>query len=61
MMVRPIGAFLVLFALLSLIVHQIGIFEFLAALASVLLTLDIMRARFSTTPRAPGSLRDPLL
>ena len=53
-MVRPIGAFLVLFALLSLIVHQIGIFEFLAALASVLLTL--LRAR-SNSARKTSLLR----
>ena len=34
-MVRPVGAFLLVFALLSLIVHQIGMFEILGAVGTV--------------------------
>lgn len=60
-MVRPVGVFLFLFALLSLIVHQIAIFEFLTVLATVLLGVDAMYARFSRTPRASSDLREPLL
>jgi hypothetical protein len=60
-MVRPVGVFLLLFALLSLIVHQIGIFEFLTAAATVLLAVDIVYARFSRTPRVNSELREPLL
>ena len=46
-MVRPVGAFLLLFALLSLIVHQIGMFES-GQLGTVLLAWDIALARFSS-------------
>lgn len=60
-MVRPFGAFLLLFALLSLVVHQIGMFEVLGALGTALLVLDVMVARFSTSPRPATGLRDPLL
>jgi predicted membrane protein len=59
-MVRPVGAFLLVFALLSLIVHQIGMFEILGAVGTALLAWDIALARFSKTPH-PGSLRDPLI
>ena len=59
-MVRPDGAFLMMFALLSLIVHQIGIFEFLLAFGTALLALDIVLARFSRNAHA-NNLREPLL
>ena len=60
-MVRPVGAFLLVFALLSLIVHQIGMFEILAAVGTALLAWDIALARFSKTPQPAESLRDPLI
>ncbi|MFL6306413.1 MAG: hypothetical protein ACJ713_13405 [Candidatus Sulfotelmatobacter sp.] len=60
-MVRPVGAFLLLFALLSLIVHQIGMFEVLGAVGTALLAWDIALVRFFKTPEPAGSLRDPLL
>lgn len=60
-MVRPVGAFLLVFAMLSLIVHQIGMFEFLAAVGTALLAWDIALARLSKTPHPAGSLRDPVL
>jgi hypothetical protein len=60
-MVRPVGAFLLVFAMLSLIVHQIGMFEILGAVGTVLLAWDIALARFSKTPHPAGSLRDPLI
>lgn len=60
-MVRPVGAFLLVFALLSLIVDQIGMFEFLAAVGTALLAWDIALARFAKTPQPAASLRDPLL
>ena len=60
-MVRPVGAFLLLFALLSLIVHQIGMFEILGAVGTALLAWDIALARFFKTPETAGSLRDPLM
>ncbi|MGE5083039.1 MAG: hypothetical protein ACM3ND_09065 [Acidobacteriota bacterium] len=60
-MVRPVGAFLLVFAVLSLIVHQIGMFEILGAVGTALLAWDIALARFSKTPQPAGSLRDPLL
>jgi len=60
-MVRPVGFFLLVFALLSLIVRQIGMFEILAAVGTALLAWDIALARFSKTPQQAGSLRDPLI
>jgi hypothetical protein len=60
-MVRPVGAFLLMFALLSLIVHQIGMFEFLGAVGTALLVLDVMVARFSTSTRPAGGFREPNL
>jgi hypothetical protein len=61
-MVRPVGAFLLVFALLSLIVHQIGMFEILGAVGTALLAWDIALARFtSKTPHPAESLRDPLI
>ena len=60
-MVRPVGAFLLVFALLSLIVHQVGVFEFLVAVGTDLLAWDVTLARFSKTPPPAGSLRGPLL
>ncbi len=60
-MVRPVGAFLLVFALLSLIVHQVGVFEFLVAVGAALLAWDVTLARFSKTPPPAGSLRGPLL
>jgi hypothetical protein len=60
-MVRPVGVFLILFAVLSLIVHQIAIFEFLTVLAIIVLAVDTVYARFSRTPRVSSDLRDPLL
>ena len=59
-MVRPVGAFLMMFALLSLIVHQIGIFEFLFAFGIVLVAVDVVLARFSRQAHA-NDLREPLL
>jgi hypothetical protein len=60
-MVRPIGVFLMLFALLSLIVHQIGMFELLGAVGTAFLALDVVLARSSKSTRAGTSLREPLL
>lgn len=60
-MVRPVGAFLLVFAMLSLIVHQIGMFEFLGAVGTALLAWDVALARLSKAPHPTGSLRDPLL
>ncbi|HZQ94446.1 MAG TPA: hypothetical protein VFA67_05505 [Candidatus Sulfotelmatobacter sp.] len=60
-MVRPVAAFIVVFALLSLIVHQIGMFELFAAAASLTLLVDVMIGRLSKSPRTPNTLRDPLL
>lgn len=61
-MVRPVGVFLFLFALLSLIVHQIGMFEFLTATAASVLLADLMVARLSGNRRhVSPSLREPLL
>lgn len=60
-MVRPVGAFFLVFALLSLIVHQIGMFEILGVLGTVLLAWDITLARFSKTTSPAGSLREPYL
>jgi len=60
-MVRPVGVFLILFAVLSLIVHQIAIFEFLTVLAIIVLAVDTVYARFSRTPRVSSDLRGPLL
>ena len=60
-MVRPVGVFLLLFAVLSLIVHQIGMFELLVAVATTLLGADIMISRFSKTPRTPTELRQPFV
>ena len=59
-MVRPVGAFLMMFALLSLIVHQVGIFEFFLAFGTALLALDVVLARFSKNEHA-HDLREPLL
>jgi hypothetical protein len=60
-MVRPIGVFLWVFALLSLIVHQIGIFELLAGIATSLLLADVMISRLSGNRRhASPTLRDLL-
>lgn len=59
-MVRPIGAFLLLFSLLSLIVHQIGMFEFLGALATAMLAVDLLVARYRN-PRPANVVREPLL
>ena len=61
-MVRPVGVFLLVFALLCLIVHQIGMFEFLAATATSLLFADVMIARLWRNRReASPVLREPLL
>ncbi|HEX6822212.1 MAG TPA: hypothetical protein VF123_09170 [Candidatus Sulfotelmatobacter sp.] len=60
-MVRPVGAFLLVFAVLSLIVHQIDMFEILGAVGAALLAWDIALVRFSKTAQPSGSLRDPLL
>jgi hypothetical protein len=60
-MVRPVGAFLLVFALLSLIVDQIGMFEFLGAVGTAMLAWDITLARFANASQPAGSLRDPLL
>ena len=59
-MVRPVGAFLMMFALLSLIVHQVGIFEFLLAFGTALVALDMVLARFSRNAHA-HDLRERLL
>jgi hypothetical protein len=59
-MVRPVGAFLMMFALLSLIVHQIGIFEFLLAFGTALVAVDVVLARYSRDARA-NDVREPLL
>jgi hypothetical protein len=59
-MVRPVGAFLMMFALLSLIVHQVGIFEFLFAFGTVLVAVDVVLARFSRDAHA-NDLREPWL
>ncbi|HKU27645.1 MAG TPA: hypothetical protein VJQ54_19395 [Candidatus Sulfotelmatobacter sp.] len=61
-MIRPVGVFLLVFALLCLIVHQIGMFELLSALATSLLLADVMIARLASNRRPAGSgLREPLL
>lgn len=61
-MIRPVGAFLLVFALLCLIVHQIGMCEFLAAVATSLLLADVMIARlWSHHRQASPVLREPLL
>lgn len=60
-MVRATGMVLMLFALLGLIVHQVGMFEFLGALGATLLTIDVVHARSSKSRRVMTSLRDPLL
>jgi hypothetical protein len=60
-MVRPVGVFVLMFALLSLLVHQIAMFELLAALATVILSADVMIARFSSTPRVSNRFRERLL
>ncbi len=60
-MVRPVGVFLLVFALLSLIVHQIGMFEFLAALATALLAVDILLARLSRAQSVGNSPRERFL
>lgn len=60
-MVRPIGVLLMLFALLSLIVHQIGMFEFLAVLGTALLALDSVVTRSSSSKSTRAGLREPLL
>jgi len=56
-MVRAIGAFLLLFSLLSLIVHQNGMFLFLAGSAAAILAIDGMIDYFSKSPRA--AINDP--
>lgn len=60
-MIRPVGVYLLMFALLSLIVHQIGMFELLAAIATALLLADVMIARFSKTRHESDPFRAPLL
>lgn len=59
-MVRPVGVLLMVFSLLSLIVHQTGMFELLGGAAAALLAVDAVTARSSKSARAT-SLRDPLL
>jgi hypothetical protein len=59
-MVRPVGAFLMMFAVLSLIVHQIGIFEFLLAFGTALVAVDVVLARYFRDARA-NDVREPLL
>lgn len=54
-MVRAIGAFLLLFSLLSLIVHQNGMFLFLAGSAAAILAIDGMIEHFSKGSGAAGN------
>jgi hypothetical protein len=60
-MLRPVGVYLVMFALLCLIVHQIGMFELIAALATALLAADVIIARYSKTRHQDDPFREPLL
>lgn len=60
-MLRPLSAFLVLFCLLSLIVHQVGMFEFLGAMAIAVLAIDIVLARASKRSCSRIALREPIL
>ena len=61
-MVRPVGVYLLMFALLSLVVHQIGMFELLALVATALLVADVMIARFSHKARhGSNPFHEPLL
>jgi len=61
-MVRPVGVYLLMFAFLSLIVDQIGMFELLAAVATAILLADVMIARFSHKGRhGSDPFHEPLL
>lgn len=60
-MVRPVGVFLLVFALLSLIVQQLGMFELLGATGVVLLGVDILQSRLSSNERSMVPLRERML
>lgn len=54
-MVRAIGAFLLLFSILSLVVHQSGMFVVLAGSAAAILAFDGLVAHLSKRSRAQVS------
>ena len=60
-MVRPVGVFLLVFALLSLIVQQLGMFELLGAAGVVLLGVDVLQSRLSSNERSMVPLRERML
>lgn len=62
-MTRALGSFLLLFSVLSLLVHLTAMSEFLGILGILVLSLDVMAARSKRVPRrlSRGMRRDPLI
>jgi hypothetical protein len=60
-MFRTLGSFLLVFALLSLIVHLEGIGRLFGAGALSFLVIDLLVAKFARSPRPPRMRGESLL
>lgn len=60
-MVRALGAFLLLFSILSLVVHLIGMFAILAAAAVAVFVADGALAYFNRASRPIAMRREEIL
>ena len=59
-MLRALGAFLVVFSVLSLVVHLNGLSGVFGAGALSVFGIDLMLAQFATTPRSSKMRGEPL-